>query len=85
MRARLCAYLARCFNAHLTDDEKRFANDVAEARRLSDELNEVSTRLSKYPSHVTFWVSVRSGDYTYSAGDFRIRRVTAELTQRKQV
>lgn len=85
MRSRLCAYLARCFNAHLSDDQKRFADDAAKARRLASELNTVLERLSKGDS--VPWIKYR--DRSHGRGEYtsflRIDSIQVEFTRRTKV
>ena len=41
MRTRFLAFLARCFDARLTDNERHIAKKLTEARYLANELNKV--------------------------------------------
>lgn len=89
MRARLCAYLARCFNAHLTDDEKRFADDVAAARAAASAFNDALKNLAKWENGNTIWVNYRRGYRDETEFDrpsqFRISKIEASVNQRKSV
>jgi cation transport regulator ChaB len=79
MRTRFLDFLARCFNAHLADNEKRFADDVREARRLAVEFNAVIKRINKN-GDVTVWYTNYPGANPDAAwvGPFSIHRIDAK-------
>lgn len=79
MRTRFFAYLARCFNAHLSDDEERFANGVAEARLLAEAFNNKIKEIDNL-GDITVWYRnypSASPDAAW-VGPFSIQRIDAK-------
>lgn len=85
IKTSLCAALARCFNAHLTDKEKEIKAAADQVRKNAAALNESLARLAKLG--VRGWIHHSTGyRYNYeSVHTFRIDKIEVTIDQSRKL
>ena len=79
----ICAQLAKCFNAHLDEREKKIKELVEEARQKADEFNKALDNLARYADRTDVVYSTYRRDEWVSAKHFKIERISCILSNAK--
>jgi len=80
----LCSLLAKCFNAHLTDEEAEFKRQAEEVRKAVKAFNEAYSRLPSNYNPVTTFQQYGYGPPEISCSNkFRLTDFSASLVTKR--